>query len=501
MPTYFQHKNPFDFLASLIAGLPQLDDELYRSQDKRNALVDTGDWDTKVHALLSACPEFNDIDILLKDGITQETLAVLCSWCKGNASFSSILSLVCALDETLYWDNILKASFLTVYLKDGFQALNDNWSETGIIMLPRVPSLNDPLDRAEMDFNPVKKNWAHTWDPGVNEELTNTYYVESSKLVANSKKYVAIHKVVTDWIVENPILIAVSPIAKGVQLSEPHCYESKGNCYFSVDGLSNPEYVRGRVKSAYQEAAKNGAAFLIFPEMLGDSSMLDSSQKASDFFGQIGEEMANAGYNSPMLILPPTWWQDKRNQLHIISGDGGYICVQEKQNPFLYHCDKTGKEHLEDLANTAPIVQVLHIPYIGRITFPICKDYLVVPYRELLARTLRSTLMLCPSYSKGKFSFNISAPAELEYGCYSLWVNTCSATPDRGVPPDHIGLISAPSSNPINYFKPQCGGQCGTIDDSCLFLVEINRTDKAPEITMRKHICPHAEPFKKEETS
>ena len=237
----------------------------------------------------------------------------------------------------------------------------------------------------------------------------------------------------------------------------------------------------------------------MYPEMLGDASMFDSTGNVSSFFAQLQEEAEAAEYSGPAIILPPTWWHDKRNQLHVIDGSGGTICVQEKQNSFLYPDDKTKREYLEDLRGTPPVVQVLHVPYIGRITFPICKDYLVVAYRELLARVLRSTLMLCPSYSKGKFSFHISAPAELEYGCYSLWINTCSALPEEEAPPDYVGLIAAPNTDFACSLKPQCKGQCGSADDPCLFLVEINRTGSAPRITVREHIHPAAEQLKKEE--
>lgn len=496
---HFQHENPFNVLASLIAALPRMSSELYYSKDKRNTLSDTGSWDEKVYSLLSSFPELNDVDTLLRDGIRQETLAQLQEWCTENLGFSPILSLVCRLDSILYWDNILKSSYVVVGLKDGFEALNDNWEQTGVLILPRVPSLNDPLERADISPDPSGKTWAHEWEPGINEELANIYYVKKNRLTVNNKAYTVIHKVVRDWVVGGQILLAVSPIAKGAQLQKPLCYESEGGCHFSIGGLNDPEYIHRRIKAAYMKAAKNGTDLLIYPEMLGDAPMFDPAGNASDFFSQLQEEAENAEYSSPAVILPPTWWHDNRNQLHVIDGSGRYICVQEKQNPYLYNNDKTGKDYLEDLRGTLPTIQVLHVPYVGRITFPICKDYLVVPYRELLVRSLRSTLMLCPSYSGGKFSFNIAIPAELEYGCYSLWVNTCSALPEGKAPPDYVGLIAAPNKELVYDFRPQCDGRCGSMDDPCLFLVEINRTGGAPQITVREHICPAIEQLKEEE--
>lgn len=492
MPTHFQYENPFNILASLIANLPQLDAELYQSKDRRDALTETSELDEEVYALLSTFPEFDDIDSLLRDGMTQETLDGLSAWCRENPGFSPILSLVCGLDRALCWDNILKSSYLTVCLKDGFEALNENVEQTGILVLPRVPSLNDQLDRAGTSPDSPGKTWAYAWEPGINEELTNTYYVEKDKLAANNKQYTVIHTVVRDWVIGNPILFAVSPIAQGAQLLAPDCYETDAGKRFSIKGLDNPEFICRRVSASYKKAAEKGVSLLMFTEMLGVGAMFDPAEGGSDFFSQLGEEVVDAGYNSPALILPPTWWHDNRNQLYVMDGDGGYICIQEKQYPYLYHQDVDNKDYLEDLEGTQPVIQVLHVPNVGRITFPICKDYLVVPYRELLARTLHSTLMLCPSYSKGKFSFSISAPAELEYGCYSLWVDTCSALSEKDSPPAYVGLIAAPNSDLVYHFEPKCGGQCGTTDDPCLFLVEIKWTGLAPEVTVREHICPHS---------
>jgi len=496
---HFQYENPFNILSLLIADLHQLNAKLYQNKDERDVLTDTGDWDEKVNTLLSTFSEFGNIDVLLRDGITHETVDQLQAWHKENPGFSPTLSLICGLDDVLYWDNILRSPYLTVKLKKGFEALNDNVDRTGILVLPRVPSLNDPLDRAGTSPDLSDKTWAHVWESGINEELTNTYYVEKDKLADNNKSYTVIHKVVRDWVVGNPILIAASPIAKDARLIEPSCYEAEGQRRFSIKGLENSEFIRRRVQAAYRKASEEGADILVYPEMLGDQSMFDSTEGASDFFSQLEEEVGDAGYSSPALVLPPTWWNSNRNQLHVMEGDGGYVCVQEKQNPFLYHCDKTGKEHLEDLRGTQPVIQVLHVPYVGRITFPICKDYLVPTYRGLLARTLRSTLMLCPSYSKGKFSFNISVPSELEYGCYSVWINTCSALPESDSPPKFVGLVAAPNTGLVYHFEPQCDGQCGSADSPCLFLVEIKRTGMTPEITMREHICSNTKQQQKEE--
>jgi hypothetical protein len=388
---YFQYENPFDFLASLIARLPELDPELYYHPDKRNALPDIDRWSTSAHTLLVTSPEFS-VDGLLRYGMQTDTVNQLNAWCTQDPDFPHIFSMACELDHILFWENILMSPYVTVDLKDGFKALNENAEETGILILPRVPSLNDPLDRADLDPDGNHKTWASDWEAGINEELTNTYYIRRDDFAVMNWRYVAEHRVVRNLVVGKQICLAFSPIAKRAQLLDPHCCKLEEGCRFSVPGLRDPELIHARVRAAYKAASQEKADILIFPEMLGDAAMFDPDKTYSEFFTSLG--------NGPALILPPTWWHDNRNQLYVLTGDGEQLCVQEKQNPFLYRPDGQDQGYLEDLRDTQSVVQVLHVPYVGRITFPICKDYLVPDYRGLLVKVLRSTLMLCPSYSQ-----------------------------------------------------------------------------------------------------
>lgn len=492
---HFRGENPFNILATLIAKLPALDKTLYESQDNRDSFVDSCDWDHMVFSLLTSINDFTNVGKLLRDGLSKQALEQLEIWQNDHPGFSPTLSLICGLDSILSWNDIIKSSYLTTVLHDGFESLNDNANETDILILPRVPSLNDPLDRSQMTSNCLKKTWAHTWEPGINEELTNTYYIDKKSLNIREQPYKVVHRIAQNWLHKDKILLAVSPVSKHAKLKEPTYYECKEGRRFSVVGTENPDLIHRRIRAAYFKACEVGASLLVYPEMLGDKDMLAISKNSEeesafvDFFSHLGELAEEAEYSSPELILSPTWWKDQRNELYVIDGTGKLVCTQDKQNPFLYDPDPVPGVYLEDLKKSTPIIQVVHIPYIGRLTFPICKDYLVVPYRELLARILRSTILICPSYSKGKFSFHISAPAELEYGCYTLWINTCAALPESDCPPQYIGLFAAPTSDPTFHFEPKCQGQCGSEDDPCLFLVEIHRTGTVPEIQLPEHIC------------
>lgn len=516
MSSYFPHMNPFNVLASLIAHLKKVDPQLYQDKSSRSASKHVNKWDRETDKLCQSFPEFRSSNVLLRNGISLEAAKTLRVWCEKHNSFFPILSLICRLDRTLYWESILRSSYLRIHLKNMFQSLNDNAMEVGISIVPRVPSLNDPISPAD-DENAVSKTWAFDWEEGINQELGNTYYIETENLKDSYKGYTVHHIVVNNWPVKETLRVAASPLSQGKLLMPPVTYTTADNLRcFSIEGLQNPHRIRSRLQVAYLCAAKHNAEILLFPEMLGDSSIMQSSKELDTFLAQLQKSAEDHGYPSPSLLLLPTWWHDGRNELYVINAFGECICIQQKQYPFVYM--KNGQKYREDLSHTKPDIYVLHIPKLGRVTFPICKDYLTTSYRTLLTKVLRSTLLLCPSYSSSKFSFALTVPTDLQYGCYTAWINTCAAaSPSRNdtqpavretllrqrcakpepeyIPPSYVGLMAGPTSPEqplVHLFRPNCKGDCGMDDGLCLFLAEIRRTGAAPEISVKDHLWSDA---------
>lgn len=105
---------------------------------------------------------------------------------------------------------------------------------------------------------------------------------------------------------------------------------------------------------------------------------------------------------------------------------------------------------------------VLHMPDVGRITFPICAD-----------------LILCPSFSKGFDAFIKLTNIGMASGCRIIWCNSCAVwhlydKNKEGV--FHESDICCTGvSGARNYFpaKPEVKCIKGQCADSCLFYIDI----------------------------
>lgn len=229
--------------------------------------------------------------------------------------------------------------------------------------------------------------------------------------------------------------------------------------------------------------------------MLGDEKLLEPTGQFSSMIDSMIEKAEKERYAAPYLTCMPTWWHDGRNELYVISHKSERLCIQQKQKPF--NLGKDGLEYTEALTYTEPEVQIIHIDGIGRITFPICKDLLVSDYSGMLISVLRSTFAICPSFSPKKTQFDLGAAKGTPYGCYIIWLNTCSAVEDAGLGDksvDHIGWISCPLvENSLQKLCPNCGGDCGSDSDVCLFIVQVSLDRDSPGAIVSDHIhiqCP-----------
>lgn len=126
------------------------------------------------------------------------------------------------------------------------------------------------------------------------------------------------------------------------------------------------------------------------------------------------------------------------------------------------------------------IIHILHIDGIGRITFPICADLLNPDYRQILIQQLGSTLILCPSFSKGTNEFIHALGQGDSFGCHIIWCNSCASTHMHREEKYKTELrenvcCAGVSGQYHNYstIKPQigCNGVCAK--NSCLFYIDI----------------------------
>lgn len=492
MRYHFKYVNPFDALAEWINHLRMVDEKLFYETALRRAIPSPRDIDEEIESLLLAVPLMRDTKYLIRFGIPPEEKRTIEEWSHYH-DFSYMLSFLSRYTEKLpRGEELFSSSYFYSLTHDDagspqeFECLNTNAAETGFLILPMVKTINDPLDPAEIesekpasggnDSISPRKQWAFDRIRGIQGELAGIYYIDSSKMKCCDLQYRALHTVLQRFsFVENKksLKIALCPVAHKDLLNTHSLYKmidgQEIRC-FTVDGLKNTEMVYNRLVATFLEAGSKRADILVFPEMLGDERFL-----APEFFSNVEQIMRAQGYPMPMLTLLPTWWHDGKNELYVLDASGRVLCKQQKQFPYLY-LDDVGDYYVEDLCDPERFIHVVHIPEVGRFAFPICRDYLEDEYLRLMLRELHVTFILCPSYSTSKTQFDLVAPCAEQYGCYTVWVNTCAAYYEQEKPPSHVGIVAGPqdAGEAIKLLSPECDGKCDSNRKSCVFCVGIS---------------------------
>ena len=212
-------------------------------------------------------------------------------------------------------------------------------------------------------------------------------------------------------------------------------------------------------------AAQNKSDIILFPEMLGNSTMVDFIQEK---IHSLPEEKQK---DIPSIIILPSYWEKKCNTVTILDKFGNIICRQSKQNPF--RVEQNGRGYLEGILSSL-VVNIFHFEGIGRIAILICKDFLTTQYMEQLMRCFKLTLIIVPSFSTGSYDFRQSFDLCAHDDCNVVWINTCAAL-EKGKEGnfENIGYVRKRISRfddeaqmlskmPIcsGAFKGQCKGDC-----------------------------------------
>ncbi len=495
----FQYKNinPFNVEAELIGRLKSLDRERFYNVEQRRTTCDPPDVEQQTQRLFETLPCLRDTARLIVFGVPAEEMELIRSW----EHFDSFVHVLCFLrlfSRQMPLAQVLRSPYFysLTHAQDGrtveFDQLNTNAEETGVAVYPKIRTIHDPLEPAAEE----EKHWAADRVRGVQSELADTYYVELDDLRCAGKRYRVRHSFLSRHIFpegKKRLKIAVCPVGRA-DLLAPERYACDGPAgkqrLFRINGLKDEAYIHDRCAAAIVRAAEEGADIVIFPEMLGSERLVGPA-----FYEETARAVKERGGSMPGLILLPTWWHDNKNALFVLDAAGRWLCVQEKQFPFVYTNDKTEKNkdgddlaYCEDLREIDRTIHMVHIPDVGRFAFPICRDFLETDYAFLMLQQLRATFLLCPSYTLHKKQFDLTAPGAIPYGCYVLWCNTCAAFYDEAVPA-YVGLASGPQelpAGPVDYMRPECGGRCGQQQDACIFLVEISMDHSA--VITHRHI-------------
>ena len=485
----FDAESVFDELAVLIKQYKTIAPEMYNSPERRRATQLRTEQELALKSLYDANPELEEPVKLFITGFPQNLRENIESW-KYYSDPDMLLELITRFEGKLYLDDVLRT-----IRQEPFQALNGNYEQTGIRILPNVRSVHDSrMCPADNGAEQEQKHWAWEYNPGINQELRNIFYVENDDLVVRGVPC-KLSNVVIDSIFldgKKQITVAASPMAKNITFKmcfHTRIRDSAVEHRFTVNGLHNPERAWRRLEAAFLRACRNQADIVMFPEMLGDESFFQLGGKHAKRIDDLIDKAIEMGLSLPLLILMPTWWHEGHNELYIFSGKGELECIQRKFVPFIFRETDTNLEYVEDLVDVAPEVQLVHIDGLGRVAFMICRDMLEANYGKMLISALRSTLILCPSFSPHKTAFDLKDGLGRPNGCYIVWLNTCSALKTEI---KHVGWIASPITEEyVTRFCPKCAGYCGEDSDACLFLAQIGIGLENSSETVCRHIHPN----------
>lgn len=513
----FQFENPYNVLAEWIYHLRELDQTLFSASDLRKTMQLPDDLETEVNRLFQSFPHIGNRDcksLALRFGIPLDEKQAVQHW-EHYGDFFYMLRLLSLYTEQMVCDEILSSPyfFSITHGEDGtsreFESLNTNVEETGFLIIPKVRTINDPLDPADegdtdvSPSNPLnqveergrtdvlpeatmpEKHWATDRIDGIQPELSHVFYVETEKLWYKGHRYHIRNSFLSRHMFpENKKVfrIAVCPVVREDLLNiKTYCEKSgeRNQRRCSVEGLKSRKLVHDKLYTAILRAGEERADVFLCSEMLGDETVISLS-----FFESVQKELHSREYPMPGLTLLPTWWHNYCNELYVRDSSGKLLCVQQKQTPYPHKDEKSNELYAEDLRNPERVVHMVHIPDVGRMTFPICKDFLEEDYIRIMLRQLQATFLLCPSYSPAKTQFDLSAPGAIPYGCYTVWCNTCAAYYKSEHLPEHIGLAAGPQdpAEGMCLLVPKCGENCGDGVTPCIFLVEISM-DRSAKIT------------------
>lgn len=416
----------------------------------------------------------------------------------GEKAFGLLIELIHHLDQLLdFGSSTSVSSFMT---------------DPDIVLSPMV-NLNTNSDITKIELFPrYPCTWNDSKKPiGIKSAMKNYSYYDTNK----NKEYKVRHYILK----ENPLShkhffrIAVSPYTNAHVLGVRDICNEKQQNVLRISGIGSDNLghnvrdgyyldqqgMMKRLNACIQKASEQDVDILIFPEMLGTPSIIQEGLSK-----MLELEYGTTESASPFMVLFPTIWTQTgekcTNSLSVgitgaIADANGVSAsfVQEKQNAYLKRIGSfCGK--LEDIMGDG-IVNVLHIPNLGRIVFPICADFLNDDYRNFLLESLAPTLILCPSFSQGFDEFIQSTALSGPNKCHIIWCNSCAAihhysewNPEKFNYNDICCAGIAGYSREYAPVKPnaECEGNCGK--EYCLFYIDIPFENKKNFKLFWKHL-------------
>lgn len=411
--------------------------------------------------------------------VTSENKDAILQQCRDLKNYYLYRAMICFLDGVTSVDKLSAAyAYNSVENIENhtevFIALNSNYDTTGVRIMMRVKGIRVDKSSVTGRTYPQYDHDADYWMDDINSHLENTYYedqqlfdgieVDNILVIPNDKNRK-----------KNTFDIAFAPISNE-KIDELLSYnddiireDGDGHPirYFGNISVQEPDKIKDTFIDALKSASKYSVDLLTSVEMLGTKELCEVDKRINSLYSELYFD----GYNMPELIVPPSYWHERRNSLSVFSSNGYLLGAQDKATRYKYHgkngaCD-------EDLDLKSKKIRMWHVPGVGRIVFMICSDFLVAEYRRFVASVLKATLIICPAFSAGTREFDLAINSLKEYGTTCVWLNCCSAIATHPDPPDYIGLVSTPivrEDGDTVRIKPRCRNSCR---NGCCFLIRI----------------------------
>lgn len=494
----------YNFLAEMICCAKKSDPESYTIYANREARRYPEAEEIWVRNYIGELTQHISDEKLVMDGIPDEFVE---KWrthlAESEDPYACCVLTLGSLTQHMSWRRIIESGYVHA-LGKGFEALNDNGDDTGVYILPFVSSITIPQDPNESK-NKKPNRWGDRFNTGINSLLASgsVYYIDREDLPEGYRLSNTIINNYHHWSKNKKdgekikgIRIAFAPVTVKNHLRVIKLNNGRYGC-FDVKICEQNELDEA-IDAAYVSAVLHEADIVVFPEMLGTDRFRigDEDRQRRNPFSDKVRELEELGYQmQPWMVLSPTRSEDGRNIIGVRDEGGGLLAVVDKQHSFVYSEDQDqGMEEKwrEILDNKQKILHIIHVPEVGRITFAVCVDLLHEDYTSMLAGVLKSTLILCPSYTPGRTLFRMKQASEWEYGCALLWGNTCSALDvqqDNMPFQQLLGMVSVPYYQPVTKeLVCNCEKECQHDPAGCLFLVDIGLTEAYLDVSF---VCPH----------
>lgn len=374
---------------------------------------------------------------------------------KTNADLNLAMRFLQALDESM--SEIMQEEIAHLQQMEHTSALNRNSEYTGIELLPRCGCVWARKSRQSYSYRRL------------DNYLNHIMVIEKSSINENIDDHVFLPKgFFKDFDATKILKVAACPLTNKSNF-DTKLHTKNDMQVFSLDyHAASMAKHNTLVWNKILTAGREGAEIIVFPEMLGNSTMVSFIQESL-------RSLSDEEYNDiPAMIILPSFFDNGENYCVVLDKYGNEIGRQYKQNPYIMK-NKHG-EFMEDILGSSNQIVIFHYEGIGRFAILICKDFLTTRYMERIMRGFMLTMIIVPAYSTGSYDFKMSFDLCAHDYCNVVWINSCAAmVPGKESNFEYIGYVRKrigrhDDESKALYRMPPCDKlMSGKCDQKCIY--------------------------------